>query len=62
MKFKQLYNLYSNLLKKTDIRFFEQKFLHKCLFKIPLWRENDNGTSYILISGKNSKAVYWSFH
>ena len=38
------------------------KFLHKCLFKIPLWRKIDNVTSYFLISSKNMKAVYLSFH
>ena len=47
--------------KKTYIRFFQQKFLHKCLFKIPLWREIDNVTSHFLISSKNFKAVYLSF-
>ena len=38
------------------------KFLHKCLFKIPLWRKIDNVTSYFLISSKNLKAVRLSFH
>ena len=47
---------------KTGIRFFWKKFLHKCLFKIPLWRKIDNVTSYFLISSKNLKAVYLSFH
>ena len=62
MKFKQIYILYSNLHKKTDIRFFWKKFLHKYLFKVPLWREIDNATSYFLISSKNLEAVCLSFH
>ena len=62
MKFKQIYILYSNLHKKTGIRFFKKKFLHKCMFKIPLWREIDNVTYYFLISSKNLKDVYLSFH
>ena len=37
------------------------KFLHKYLFKIPLWREIDNVTSYFLISSKKLKAVHLSF-
>ena len=41
MKFKQIYILYSNLHKKAGIWYFLKKFLHKCLFKIPLWREID---------------------
>ena len=62
MKFKQIYIFYSNLHKKTGIRFFKKKFLHKCMFKIPLWREIDNITYYFLISSINLKAVYLSFH
>ena len=62
MKFKQIYILYSNLHKKTDICFFQKKFLNKCLFKIILWRQIDNVTSYFLISSKKLKAVYLSFH
>ena len=44
---------------KTGIRFSSKKFLHKCLFKIPLWHEIDNTTSYFLISSKNMK---WKQH
>ena len=47
--------LYWNLQKKTDIQFSSKKFLQKYLFKIPLWREIDNVTTYFLISGKNMK-------
>ena len=54
-----LYVLYSNFHKKTGIWFSWKKFLHKCLFKIPLWREIDNITSYILISSENLK---WKQH
>ena len=45
--------LYSNLHKETGIRFSQKRFLHKFLFKIPLWREIDDATSYFLISSKN---------
>ena len=62
MKFKQIYILYSNIYKETGIRFFKKKFLHKCLFKIPLWCKIDSITSYFLISSENLKAVYFSFH
>ena len=62
MKFKQIYILYSNLHKKTGIRIFWKKFLHKCLFNIPLWCKIDNVTSYFLISSKNLKAVYFIFY
>ena len=62
MKFKQIYILYSNLQKKLGIRFFLKKLIHKCLFKIPLWREIDNVTFYFLISSKTLKIVYLSFH
>ena len=54
-----LYILYSNFHKKTGIWFSWKKFLQKCLFKIPLWREVDNITSYFLISSKNLK---WKQH
>ena len=47
MKFKQIYILYSNLHKKTGIRFFLKKLLHKYLFKIPLWRETDDVCYYL---------------
>ena len=53
--------LYLNLRKKTGNR-FKKKFLHKCLFKIPLWRKIDNITYYFLISSINLKAIYLSFH
>ena len=46
MKFKQIYILYSNLHKKTGIRFFLKKFLNKYLLKTPLWRETDNVSYY----------------
>ena len=36
---------------KTGIRFSSNKFLHKCLFKISLWRV-DEATSFFLISSK----------
>ena len=62
MTFKEIYILYLNLHKKTGIQFFLKKFLHKCFFKIPLWREIDNITFYFLISSINLKAVYLSFH
>ena len=48
--------------KKIGIRFFWKKFLHKCLFKIPLWREIGNITSYFFISSKHLKANYLSFY
>ena len=54
--------LYSNVPQKTTIRYFYNQFLHKHLFRIPLWRETDNITSLFLISRKNLKAVYLSFH
>ena len=41
------------------MNFFLNKFLLKCLFKIPLWRQIDN---VILISFKNLKGAYLSFH
>ena len=44
---------------KTVIRFSRKKFLHKCLFKIPLWREIDNASSYFLISNKNFSKIIW---
>ena len=44
---------------KTSIRFFSKKLLHKCLFKIPLWREIDNATPYFSIS---SKYLKWKQH
>ena len=47
---------------KTGIRFSQRKFLHEFLFKIPLLCEIDNVTSYFLISNKNLKLVYLSFH
>ena len=47
--------LYSNLNKKTGIRFSSKKFLHKCLFKIPSWRKIDNAISYFSISSKKLK-------
>ena len=47
-------SLYSDLYKKTGIQ-----FLHKYLFKIPLWCEIDNAISYFLISSKNLK---WKQH
>ena len=47
---------------KTGIRFSQRKFLHEFLFKIPLLCEIDNVTSYFLISSKNLKLVYLSFH
>ena len=62
MKCKQIYILYSNLRKKTGIWFFSKKSLHKCLFKIPLWRKIDNVTAHFLISSKNLKALYLNFH
>ena len=62
MKFKQIYISYLNLHKKQVFNFFLKKFLHKYLFKVPLWREIDNVTYYLLISSKNLKAVYLSFH
>ena len=62
MKFKQIYISYLNLHKKQVFNFFKKKFLHKYLFKVPLWREIDNVTHYLLISSKNLKAVYLSFH
>ena len=40
---------------KTGISFSLKKFLHKCLFKIPLWREIDTAISYFSISIKNLK-------
>ena len=37
-------------------------FLRKLLFKVPLWGEIDKVTSDFLISSKNLKVVYLSFH
>ena len=34
-------------------------FIHKCLFKIPLWRKIDNASSCFIISSKNLK---WKQH
>ena len=73
MKFKQIYIFYSNLHRKTCIRFFKNKFSHKFLHKSytnsytnsyanPLWREIDDITYYFLVSSINLKAVYLGFH
>ena len=56
MKFKRIYILYSNLHKEKN---FLKEILTQSLFKIPLWREIENVTSYFLISGKNLK---WKQH
>ena len=53
---------YSDLHKKTNIRFSKKKFLHKYVFKIPLWREFDKITCNFLISSINLKIIYLSFH
>ena len=59
MKIKQICILYSNLHKKGGIQFFKMKSLHKCFFKILLWREINNVTSYFLISSENLNMGIW---
>ena len=44
--------LYSNLQRRA-IQFFSKKFLHKCLFKIPLWRKVITSLLIFLISSIN---------
>ena len=50
---------YSNLHKKTGIRFFSKKLLQKYLFKIPLWDKVMTPLLILTISSKNSK---WKQH
>ena len=50
-----------NLHRKRGIWFSSDRFFHKCLFQIPLWREIDNATSYFLVSSKKFKSKQY-FH
>ena len=50
---------YSNLHKKTGIRFFSKKLLQKYLFKIPLW---DKVMTPLLILTMSSENLKWKQH
>ena len=47
--------------KKNRHSIFLKEILPEMLFKIPLWRQIDNITSYILICSKTLKVLYLSF-
>ena len=56
-----IYILYSNIHQKSRHSIFLKELLPEMFFKIPLWRQIDNITSYILICSKTLKVLYLSF-
>ena len=62
MNFKQIYIFIRISTKKQAFDFSKKNSYTNSLFKIPLWLEIDNATSYFLISSKHFKTLYLSCH
>ena len=62
MNFKQICIFIRISTKKQAFDFSKKNSYTNSLFKIPLWLEIDNATSYFLISSKHFKTLYLSCH
>ena len=49
--------LLNSNLHENSHSIFLKKIADKCLFKIPLWRDNDNASFYFLISNKTFSKI-----